>query len=167
MSVLVTGGAGYIGSVTVEALVARGRRVVVLDDLSTGHRAAIPPDVPFFQSGVGDAGAVKDLIRDQGITAVVHFAALSTVSESVANPALYWRVNTLETIRLLGVLEECGVRRFIFSSTASVYAGAGDAPLTEKFTLAPGNPYGETKATIERVLDDFSAAYGWRTRVVD
>lgn len=163
MSVLVTGGAGYIGSVAVEALLARGRRVVILDDLSTGHHAAVPPDTPLLQSGVGDAGAVKDLIREHGVTAVLHFAARSTVGESVANPALYWRVNTLEALRLLCVLEECGVRRFIFSSTASVYAGAGDAPLTEQSPLAPGNPYGATKAAIERALEDFSAAYGWRT----
>lgn len=162
MTVLVTGGAGYIGSVTAEALLARGRRVIVLDDLSTGHRAAVPPEAAFVEAGAGDTRAVGRLLGEHGVSAVLHFAARSVVSESVADPALYWRVNVGDTLRLLQAMEEGGVRRFIFSSTASVYGGAGGGLLTEKSPLAPQNPYGATKAAVERVLGDFTAAYGWR-----
>ncbi len=162
MSVLVTGGAGYIGSVTAEALRARGREVVVLDDLSTGHRAAVLEGVSFTRGSAGDAALLGDILRRHGITAVMHFAARSIVADSVADPALYWRINVDETLALLGALRESGIRRFIFSSTAAVYGGGEGTALSEKSPLAPGNPYGATKAAVERALGDFSSAYGMR-----
>jgi len=162
LSILVTGGAGYIGSVTVEVLRARGRDVVVLDDLSTGHAAAIPPGVPLVRGSVGDENLVVRLCRDHGVTAVMHFAARSSVSESVAEPALYWSVNVSEPLRLFARLEEADVRRFIFSSSASVYGGGRQGPLSEDAPVDPSNPYGFTKLSLERALADFSSAYGWR-----
>ncbi|MDP3938385.1 MAG: UDP-glucose 4-epimerase GalE [Deltaproteobacteria bacterium] len=162
MSVLVTGGAGYIGSVTAEALRARGREVVVLDDLSTGHRAAVPDGVSFLRGSAGNAALLGDLLRRREITSVMHFAARSIVAESVADPALYWRINVDETLALLGALREPGIRHFIFSSSAAVYEGGEGTALSEKSPLAPGNPYGATKAAVERALADFSSAYGMR-----
>jgi len=162
VAILVTGGAGYIGSVTVEVLRARGREVVVLDDLTTGHAEAIPPGVPLVRGSVGDEDRVGQLCRDHGVTAVLHFAARSSVAESVAEPALYWNVNVADAIRLFGELEGAGVRRFIFSSSASVYGGGQQGPLSEEAVVAPNNPYGFTKVALERALADFATAYGWR-----
>jgi UDP-glucose 4-epimerase len=162
MAILVTGGAGYIGSVTVEVLRGRGRDVVVLDDLTTGHAAAIPAGVPLVRGSVGDEDRVVRLCRDHAVTAVLHFAARSSVAESVAAPALYWSVNVSEAIRFFALLEEAGVRRFIFSSSASVYGGGQQGPLSEEAPVAPNNPYGYTKVAVERTLADFAFAYGWR-----
>jgi UDP-glucose-4-epimerase GalE len=105
---------------------------------------------------------VARLCRDHGVTAVLHFAALSSVSESVAEPSLYWSVNVSEALRLFARLEEADVRRFIFSSSASVYGGGLQGPLSEDAAVEPNNPYGFTKVTLERALADFSSAYGWR-----
>lgn len=162
MSVLVTGGAGYIGSVTAAALRARGRAPVVLDNLATGHRAAVAPGIPFEQAAAGDAAALRPLLERHGITAVMHFAARSIVAESVSDPALYWRVNVDETLALLALLRESGIRHFIFSSTAAVYGSGEDAVLSEKSPLAPGSPYGATKAAVERALEELSEASDMR-----
>ena len=162
MKVLVIGGAGYVGSHAVLALQAANIGVVVLDDLSTGHRSAVPPDVTFVRAGAGDAGAVERVCRERGVSAALHFAALSSVAESVEQPARYYQANVADGLALLGALERAGVRRFIFSSSASVYGGAS-GPLSESAPLAPGNPYGFTKVILERALADFAAAYGWRS----
>jgi UDP-glucose 4-epimerase len=163
VSILVTGGAGYIGSVTVELARARGREVVVLDDLSTGHRAAVPPDVVLVEASVGDATVVERTAREHGVTAALHFAGRSRVAESVEDPGLYYRVNVRGAVGLMMGLERAGVRCFIFSSSASVYGSTGSGPLSEESPLAPSNPYGFTKVAVERMLADFSLAYGWRT----
>jgi UDP-glucose 4-epimerase len=163
VSILVTGGAGYIGSVTVEVLRARGRQVVVLDDFSTGHRGAVPPDVTLVEASVGDATVVERTVREHGVTAALHFAARSQVAESVEDPGLYYRVNVRGAVGLITGLERAGVQRFIFSSSASVYGSNEQGPLSEESPLAPSNPYGFTKVAVERMLADFSRAYGWQT----
>ena len=163
MSVLVIGGAGYIGSATVECLVAKGEQVVVLDNLTRGHRAAVPPEATLIQGEMADGPLVGRLIADHGIDAAMHFAAHSQVGESVQNPLLYWENNVQSGIALLQTLVEGGVKHFIFSSTAAVYGEPEEMPITEETPKAPTNPYGQTKLTFERILADADAAHGLKS----
>src|SRR5689334_8306234 len=117
MAVLVTGGAGYIGSVTVELLRAQGEEVVILDNLARGHRQAVPGDVPFYEGSVGDRAIVKQITQTHSIDACVHFAAFAYVGESVEHPARYYENNVVQGVALLDALVEAGLRQFIFSST--------------------------------------------------
>lgn len=160
MSVLVTGGAGYIGSVTAELLRQSGEQVVVLDNLSRGHRAAVSPDTSFYQGDVGDRGLVSSIIRQHGVEACMHFAALAYVGESVERPSLYFENNVAQAISLLGALIEGGVRRFIFSSTCATYGEPAMVPISEDAPQRPVNPYGWTKFVIERALESYDVAYG-------
>jgi UDP-glucose 4-epimerase len=163
MRVLVTGGAGYVGSVSVEALVAAGHDVLVLDDLSNGHRDALPGDVRLVQGSYGDPAVVGQLLTNASVDAVLHCAARSLVGESVVNPALYYRENVVGGVAFLEALREAGVRRFVFSSTAAVYGTPARVPIREDALLAPMNPYGETKRTFEGALRWYAAAYGLRS----
>ncbi len=163
MRVLVTGGAGYVGSVSVEALVAAGHDVLVLDDLSKGHRDALPGGVRFVQGSYGDPAVVGQLLANTPVDAVLHCAARSLVAESVSNPALYYRENVAGGVAFLEVLREAGVRRLVFSSTAAVYGTPASVPIREDAVLAPINPYGETKRTFEGALRWYAAAYGLRS----
>ncbi len=163
MRVLVTGGAGYVGAASVERLAAAGHTVVVLDDLSTGHRAALPPDVHFEEGTYADEAAVADLLRSEGIEAVLHCAARSLVGESIADPARYYRDNVAGGIALLEACRRVGVRRFVLSSTAAVYGIPDAVPITEAAPLRPINPYGETKRTLETALAWYGRAYGLRS----
>ena len=163
MRVLVTGGAGYVGSVSVEALIAAGHDVVVLDDLSRGHRDALPEGVPLVQGSYGDPAVVAPLLRDTPVDAVLHCAARSLVGESVVDPALYYRENVAGGVAFLEALREAGVRRLVFSSTAAVYGTPASVPIREDAVLAPINPYGETKRTFEGALRWYAAAYGLRS----
>ena len=129
MKVLVTGGAGYVGGVSVDALLAAGHGVVVLDDLSTGHRAAVPPEARLVQGSYGDEAAVRALIEAEGIEAVLHCAARSLVGESVHDPAKYYRDNVAGGVALLEAARTAGVRRLVFSSTASVYGVPDSTPV--------------------------------------
>ena len=158
-AVLVTGGAGYIGSHTVKALRAAGRSVVVLDNLVAGHRAAVA-GVPLVEAGVGDAGAVRDAVRRHDVTAVLHFAAYASVGESVADPHGYYANNVTDTLALLGVLCRESVRHLVFSSSAAVYGVPEETPILESHPTRPVNPYGETKLAIERALPHYERAYG-------
>jgi UDP-glucose 4-epimerase len=161
--VLVTGGAGYIGSVVVEELIARGaERVVVLDDLSRGHAAAVPPEARLIVGDVADGELVRGLCAEERIDGVVHLAAWSLVGQSVTMPAEYYRANVIKGLCLLEALLGAGVRRFVFSSTAAVYGDAGDAPIEETTPVHPTNPYGETKLAIEKALAWYERAYGLR-----
>jgi len=160
MSTLVTGGAGYIGSVTVELLRGRGDDVVVLDSLSKGHRAAIDPEVPFYQGAVSDAALVKRIVAERGVDACIHFAALIEAGESVLEPARYFENNTVQTTALLGALREAGVESIVFSSTAAVYGEPKQNPIPEEHPLWPTNPYGWSKFTVERILETYDRAYG-------
>jgi UDP-glucose 4-epimerase len=161
--VLVTGGAGYVGSVSVEALVAAGHDVLVLDDLSKGHRDALEDGVRLVQGSYGDRSVVGPLLARTPVDAVLHCAARSLVGESIADPAQYYRENVAGGIAFLEALREAGVRRLVFSSTAAVYGTPAIVPIDEDSVLAPINPYGETKRTFEGALRWYAAAYGLRS----
>ncbi len=153
MRVLVTGGAGYIGSVIVARLTARGHDVVVYDDLSRGHAAAVPADVPLVRGDVRDGGRVRETLAGAGCDAVVHMAALAEVAESVAEPERYHSVNVEGTAAVIEAAVAAGAGRLVFSSTAAVYGAPARTPIDEGDPLAPANPYGETKLAGERLLE--------------
>ncbi len=159
MSVLVTGGAGYIGGHMVLALLDAGESVVVLDNLSTGFRWAVPPQATFIQGDFGDEALVAKLIADHGIEAVAHFAAKIVVPESVADPLGYYHNNTAKARSLIETVVKGGVGHFIFSSTAAVYGEPDAMPVTEDIPLAPINPYGRSKLMVEWMLADTVRAY--------
>jgi len=148
MAILVTGGAGYIGSVTVERLTTNGESIVVLDDLSYGHREAIDAGIPFYQGSAGDRGLLARIVKEHGIDSCMHFAASAFVAESVEKPALYFENNVQQGISLLNVLVDAGVRRFIFSSSCTVYGEVMRIPIGEDSPLWSKNPYGWTKFTL-------------------
>ncbi len=162
MTVLVTGGAGYIGSHMVHELVDGGENVVVLDNLSTGFRFLMPPGVPLVIGSTGDRDLVAKTIRQHGITAIIHFAASIVVPDSVRDPLGYYRNNTLNTCNLVDVAIECGVRQVIFSSTAAVYGNAEHVPVREDEPTAPIAPYGTSKLMSEIMLHDAGKAHGLR-----
>ena len=155
--ILVTGGAGYIGSHVVLQLRARGERVIVLDDLSRGFRQALL-DTPLVVGQVGDRDAVLNVLREQGIETVMHFAAFTIVPESVEQPLKYYGNNTCSTRSLLQCCLEAGVKHFVFSSTAAVYGIPADGVAAESTPTAPINPYGTSKLMSEWMLRDVSAA---------
>ena len=160
MSILVTGGAGYIGSVTVERLIVKGESVVVLDDLARGHRSAVDPDVPFYQGRVGDRPLVTRIAAEHALEACIHFAALAYVGESVLEPAKYFENNVEQGVALMGALREAGVRRVVFSSTCATYGETKQIPIPESSPQSPVNPYGWSKLFLERLLDSYDRAYG-------
>jgi len=160
MTVLVTGGAGYIGSHTVHELVDAGERVVVLDNLSTGFASALPPPMTPIVGETGDQELVAALIRDNGIDAIIHFAASIVVPDSVRDPLGYYRNNTANTRALIETAVDCGVKHFIFSSTAAVYGNPAIVPVAEDAPLMPVSPYGWSKLMSEVMLRDTSAAHG-------
>lgn len=151
-TVLVTGGAGYIGSHAVLALAERGERVVVLDNLSTGSRDRVPHGIELVEGSVGDRALVSRLLRERGVTAIMHFAGVVKVEESVREPALYRRINVDETVALAEEARAAGVGQFIFSSSASVYGNAENVPVDEESPLSPMSPYAETKRDAETAL---------------
>jgi UDP-glucose 4-epimerase len=160
MRVLITGGAGYIGSHAVRLFLERGHDVWIYDNLSAGHRAAVPAE----RLVVGDLDEVARLdqvLVMQRIEAVVHFAAHTYVGESVEQPAKYYRNNVVNTLGLLEALRRHGVQRFVFSSTAATYGMPETMPITEETPQLPINPYGRTKLAVERALGDYARAYGW------
>jgi UDP-glucose 4-epimerase len=164
-AVLVTGGAGYIGSHTVLQLVARGERVVVLDDLSTGFRQAVP-EVPFVVGNVGDRALVDKLLLEHRIETIIHFAAHTIVPESVENPLKYYGNNTCATRALLEAASQAGVKHFVFSSTAAVYGVPSAGLAAEDTLLAPINAYGTSKLMSEWMLRDLCAATPMRSVVL-
>ena len=162
MTVLVTGGAGYIGSHMVHEFADAGEPVVVLDNLSTGFRFLIPASVPFVAGSTGDRALVNDIIARHGITAIVHFAASIVVPESVSDPLMYYSNNTMNTCALLDAAIKAGVRHFIFSSTAAVYGVTDASPISENAPTAPLSPYGTSKLMSEIMLHDAARAHGLR-----
>src|SRR6187402_2316968 len=161
--ILVTGGAGYVGSVSAEAFLAAGHEVVVLDDLTTGHRAAVPQGARLHVGSYGDGATVARLLTAEGIEAILHCAARSLVSESIADPARYCRDNVAGGITLLEAAREAGVDRVVFSSTAAVYGVPDAIPVREDAPLRPINPYGETKRSFEGALAWSRRAYRMRS----
>jgi len=160
MTVLVTGGAGYIGSHMVLELADAGERVVVLDNLSTGHDWAVAPGVPLVIGDSGDQELVGRLLREERIDAIIHFAASIVVPDSVRDPLSYYRNNTVNTRALIECAVKAGIRHFIFSSTAAVYGNPAEIPVTENAPTQPISPYGWSKLMSEVMLRDAGRAHG-------
>jgi UDP-glucose 4-epimerase len=161
--ILVTGGAGYVGSVSVEAFLAAGHSVLVLDDLTTGHRAAVPAGAQLHVGSYGEGAEVARLLVEEGVEAILHCAARSLVGESIADPSRYFRDNVAGGVALLEAAREVGVDRVVFSSTAAVYGVPDSTPIREDAVLRPINPYGETKRSFESALIWYGRAYGLRS----
>ena len=166
MTVLVTGGAGYIGSHMVHELADAGERVVVLDNLSTGFAWALPKNVPLIVGETGDQPLVTRLIREHGIVSIIHFAASIVVPDSVRDPLGYYRNNTVNSRALIECAVNGGVKHFIFSSTAAVYGNPASIPVTEETPAMPISPYGWSKLMTEIMLRDASAAHGLRHAIL-
>lgn len=166
MTVLVTGGAGYIGGQTAIALLDRNESVVVLDDLSTGNRSALPSNVPLVIGDVGDVELVTGIIERYNVDSILHFAAKIVVSASVSNPLAYYLNNTVKTRALLEASVTNAVRYFIFSSTAAVYGNPSSTPVNEDAIPAPLSPYGSSKLMSEYMLRDATRAYGLKHMIL-
>ena len=160
-NILVTGGAGYVGSICCRELLEKGHEVVVVDDLSTGHADAIPEGATFHCMDFGDRPALRSLLKRTKIDAVFHFAAKALIPESVSNPGVFFDSNVASGIAMLEILREFSVNRFVFSSSAAVYGSPVSAPIKEEHPKQPINSYGETKLMFERVLHWYANAYGW------
>lgn len=162
MRIMVTGGAGYIGSVLVEELIRDGHQVVVYDNLSTGHRQSVAPDAKFVHADLFQKDVLSDTLSAHGIEAVIHMAASSLVGDSMTNPARYYRNNVAAGLSLLEAMIEAGVARLVFSSTAATYGEPARQPIQESDPTQPTNPYGETKLAFEKTLRWFESAHGLR-----
>lgn len=162
MAVLVTGGAGYIGSHMVWNLIDAGEDVVVLDRLSTGFAWAVAPEAKLVVGDVGDRPLVREVIRENGVDAIIHFAGSIIVPESIADPLAYYENNTCRSRNLIEVAITENVRNFIFSSTAAVYGESGGQPIAEEFKLSPATPYGQSKLMVEQMLRDVAGAHDFR-----
>lgn len=160
MNILVTGGAGYIGSHFVKLLIDEGHNVTVLDNLSRGHKEAIDPQANFENVDILDYYNLLTTLRKYEFDAVVHFAAFAYVGESVENPSLYYTNNVVGSLNLIKAVNECEIKNFVFSSTCSVYGEDVEIPISEKQRVNPINPYAQTKLVIEKILADFETAYG-------
>ena len=162
MRILVTGGAGYIGSIVTETLIAEGDEVIVFDNLSQGHRAAVHPKAHFVEGDLKDAAAVDALFDEFEPEAVMHFASNTLVGESMENPFLYIGDNVTNGLNLIRSAVEHGVRRFILSSTANLFDQPERIPIDETERIVPGSPYGESKFILERILHWMDRIYGFR-----
>ncbi|NLT66761.1 MAG: UDP-glucose 4-epimerase GalE [Acidobacteria bacterium] len=160
MRVLVTGGAGYIGSIVNEELLKAAHQVVVYDSLVKGHAGAVPGEIPLIKADLNNRAVLIEALLQYGIEAVIHMAADSLVGESMADPGRYYHNNLVAGIALLESMRECGVNRIVFSSTAAVYGEPSKQPVDEDDPVCPLNPYGETKLAFERALHWYCAAYG-------
>jgi UDP-glucose 4-epimerase len=160
--ILVTGGAGYIGGVTSKLLLALGESVVILDDLSRGHRASVSSDISLYQGDIGDRELLRRITSKHDIEACIHFAALAYVGESVSNPARYFQNNVESGIRLLEGLREANVKLMVFSSTCATYGEPIKIPIAEDHPQQPTNPYGWSKLFMERIMESYDRAYGLR-----
>jgi UDP-glucose 4-epimerase len=162
MNVLVTGGAGYIGSVMTDVLLQHGHRVSVYDNLSRGHRDSVPAEATFVEADLQDKERILSTLKGQGIEAVIHMAGDALVGESMRNPAKYYRTNLIAGLTLLEAMQEAGVRPIVFSSTCAVYGVPEKVPMDETTPTCPVNPYGDSKLAFERALNWFHAAHGFR-----
>jgi UDP-glucose 4-epimerase len=166
-TILVTGGAGYIGAHTVLALKEKGYRVIVFDNLVYGHRDLVEKvlDAELIEGDINDTDRLRQLFTEQKISAVIHFAAYAYVGESCENPGKYYRNNVVGTLSLLEAMRDTEVKHIVFSSTCATYGVPDEVPILESQTQRPINPYGYTKLTVERILQDFDSAHGLRSVV--
>ena len=160
MAILVTGGAGYIGSVVVDDLRNQGENIVVIDNLIYGHRDSVNPEVPFYKGNIGDKALITRICSDHDIHACMHFSAFAYVGESVEDPCKYFENNFTQTLAMLDVLMKKGVKKFVFSSTCATYGDPQYTPIDEKHPQLPVNPYGWSKLMVERALEAYDLAYG-------
>ncbi|HLJ90559.1 MAG TPA: UDP-glucose 4-epimerase GalE [Candidatus Angelobacter sp.] len=163
-NVLVTGGAGYVGSVCCAELLRLGHSVTVVDDLSTGFRDAVSSGATFGQLEIGDRAALQTVVRKSRFDVVFHFAAKALVADSVSNPGFYFQQNVASGIAMLEVLREAQIKNFVFSSSAAVYGVPVRTPMEEDDSKDPVNSYGETKLMFERILQWYATAYGWTVK---
>ncbi len=159
MNIFLTGGAGYIGSATAEALLAAGHHVTVFDSLVTGHRQAVPQGATFIHAALQDTHALAEALSSQPYDAIMHFAAYIEAGESMKRPGKYFENNLINSLRLMEIGAQTGVRKFVLSSTAAVYASS-DEPLREDSPLGPTNTYGHTKLAVEQALEWYRRIYG-------
>src|SRR5712672_1320669 len=160
-NVLVTGGAGYVGSVCCAELLRGGHSVTIVDDLSTGCREAVPLGAAFFQVDIGNQSAMQSLVSHIRFDAVFHFAAKALIPESMSNPGMFFQHNVASGIVMLEVLRGAGITNFVFSSSAAVYGTPQRVPIEEDDPKKPVNSYGETKLIFEQILQWYAQAYGW------
>lgn len=162
-TVLVTGGAGYIGSHTVRLLAEQGFKVAVIDNLVYGHpQALVSPDVTFYKGDIGDTALLERIFKENSIDVAMHFAAYAYVGESVENPAKYYQNNLAAPLALLDAMRNAGCKKFIFSSTCATYGNPQYMPIDEKHPQNPINPYGQSKLMLEKILVDYTKAYDFR-----
>jgi UDP-glucose 4-epimerase len=159
--ILVTGGAGFVGSVCCLQLLKNGHQVVAFDNLSTGHLAAVPEGVVFYPVDIGDRDSISDILHDQHFDAIFHFAAKALIPESVSNPGVFFDQNVASGIAFLESVRSAGINKFVFSSSAAVYGSPSTIPIEEDHPKNPVNAYGETKLMFERLLSWYATAYGW------
>lgn len=165
MKILVVGGAGYIGSHCVRQIVEAGHQPVVLDNLVLGHRAAVSTEIPFYEGDMSDESWVRQILENEAIDIVMHFAAFAAVGESVQEPMRYYLNNVVGTIHLLNAMRKAGVSKFVFSSTCATFGEVKDLPISEETPQKPINPYGQTKLQIEILLQSIAAAEDFRFAV--
>lgn len=162
MTVLVTGGAGYIGSHVVRKLLEQNYKVVIIDNLSRGHEESVPGEAVFENADLLDSNAIREVLSRHTIDAVIHFAAFAYVGESVDNPEIYYKNNVGGSISLISALKDFNINKVVFSSTCSLYGNPEIIPISENESIKPINPYAKTKHMIENVLQDFDTAYGMK-----
>ena len=160
-NILLTGGAGYVGSVCCARLLDLGHSVVVVDDLSAGHAEAVPSDATFYRLDIGNRSALSELVSERHFDVVFHFAAKALIPTSVSNPGAFFDSNVASAIGMLETLRAAGIRKFVFSSSAAVYGSPSVVPIPENHATIPMNAYGETKLMLERVLQWYAVAYNW------
>jgi UDP-glucose 4-epimerase len=160
VKLLVTGGAGYIGSIVAQQLLGQGHAVIVFDNLERGHREAVPQGAELVVGDLLDQAAVQAAVKDQGFDGALHFAALALVAESVSHPERYYRTNVTGTLNLLEALRDAGVPRLVFSSTCAVYGQPDEVPIAEDAPTRPQTSYGASKLAVDWMIRDFCTAYG-------
>lgn len=160
MAVLITGGAGYIGSVTVELLHSQGEKIIVLDNLVYGHREAVDAETAFYEGDIGDSDLVERITKEHEIESCIHFAAFAYVGEAVIDPSRYFENNVSQGVKLLNSLVKANVKKIVFSSTCATYGEPRRIPIDEAHPQQPTNPYGWSKFMMERILESYDRAYG-------